>query len=312
MEIKNKEKVNELLKLLFLSLLIGFSGFAISPVLIMFIYPGIFMEGSIRLGIRESLLVMFITSLILSLFSSLMSGLALFFIFAPMVLTFHYGVFNRKSYIFIYLSVFLILALSMSAFQLGLLRTQPIDFTAAIDSLMKTQLDMMKEGLTALEFSQLEQTIKEAYSIMLMVMPSLYLMILAIIVYINYNSVGRKLFLKGILIPQPPYFGYLQMPRGLIVAFGVGVFVPLMLKNLGSDLYRPIYFNVIVVFGFLFFVDGLALLTSLLRKTKMPRFFRILLTALAVFVAPLSIVVALVGIIDTLVQFRRIKIVGGK
>ena len=74
----------------------------------------------------------------------------------------------------------------------------------------------------------------------------------------------------------------------------------------------PIYFNVIVVFGFLFFVDGLALLTSLFRKTKMPRFFRILLTALAVFVAPLSIVVALVGIIDTLVQFRRIKIVGGK
>lgn len=312
MEIKNKEKVNELLKLLFLSLLIGFLGFTISPVLIMFIYPGIFMESSIRLGIRESLLVMFVTSLVLSLFSSLMSGLALFFIFAPMVLTFHYGITNRKSYVFIYLSVLIVLALSMTAFQLGLLRANPIDITAAIDSLMNAQLDMMKEGLTALEISQLEKNVKEAYNIMLMVMPSLYLVILAVIVYINYNSVGRKLLLKGILIPQPPYFGYLQMPRALIVAFGVGVFIPLMMKNFGSDLYRPIYFNVLVVFGFLFFVDGLALLTSLLIKTKMPRFFRILITVLVIFVAPLSIVVALVGIIDTLVQFRRIKIVGGK
>lgn len=312
MEIKNKEKVNQLLKLLFLSLLIGFLGFAISPVLIMFIYPGIFMESSIRLGIRESLLVMFVTSLVLSLFSNLMSGLALFFIFAPMVLTFHYGIMNRKSYIFIYISVLVVLALSMTAFQLGLLRTQPIDLTAALESLMNAQLDLMKEGLTALEFSQLEQSLKEAYNIMLMVMPSVYLVILAIIVYINYNSVGRKLLLKGILIPQPPFFGYLQMPRQLIVAFGIGIFIPLMMKNLGSDLYRPIYFNIIVVFGFLFFVDGLALLTSLLNKAKMPRFFRILIIVMAIFIAPLSLVVAIVGILDTLVQFRRIKIVGGK
>lgn len=308
MEIKNKEKVNELLKLLFLSLLIGFLGFTISPVLIMFIYPGIFMEGSIRLGLRDSLLVMFLTSLILSLFSNLMSGLALFFIFAPMVLTFHYGIMNRKSYIFIYISVLLVLALSMTAFQLGLLRTQPIDLTAAIESLMNAQLDLMKEGLTALEFSQLEQSLKEAYSIM----PSLYLVILAIIVYINYNSVGRNLLLKGILIPQPPFFGYLQMPRQLIVAFGIGIFIPLMMKNLGLDLYRPIYFNIIVVFGFLFFVDGLALLSSLLNKARIPRFFRILIIVMAIFIAPLTIVVAIVGILDTLVQFRRIKIVGGK
>ena len=312
MEIKNKEKVNQLLKLLFLSLLIGFLGFTISPVLIMFIYPGIFMESSIRLGIRDSLLVMFLTSLVLSLFSNLMSGLALFFIFAPMVLTFHYGIMNRKSYIFIYISVLVVLALSMTAFQLGLLRTQPIDLTAAIESLMKAQLDLMKEGLTALEFSQLEQSLKEAYNIMLMVMPSVYLVILAIIVYINYNSVGRKLLLKGILIPQPPFFGYLQMPRQLIVAFGIGIFIPLMMKNLGLDLYRPIYFNIIVVFGFLFFVDGLALLTSLLNKARMPRFFRILIIVMAIFIAPLSLVVAIVGILDTLVQFRRIKIVGGK
>lgn len=312
MEIKNKEKVNELLKLLFLSLLIGFLGFIISPVLIIFIYPGIFMEGSIRLGLRDSLLVMFLTSLVLSLFSSLMSGLALFFIFAPMVLTFHYGIMNRKSYIFIYISVLLVLALSMTAFQLGLLRTQPIDLTAAIESLMNAQLDLMKEGLTALEFSQLEQSLKEAYSLMLMVMPSLYLVILAIIVYINYSSVGRKLLLKGILIPQPPFFGYLQMPRQLIVAFAIGIFIPLMMKNLGSDLYRPLYFNILVVFGFLFFVDGLALLTSLLNKARMPRFFRILIIVMAIFIAPLTIVVAIVGILDTLVQFRRIKIVGGK
>lgn len=312
MERKNNEKTGQLFRLFFLALLIGFLGFAITPVLIMFIYPGLFMEASIKTGLKESILVMFGTSLVLALFSSPISGLALFFIFAPMVLIFHYGVVNGKSYIFIYLTVLLVLVLSVTALQLGLLRAQPVDISAAIEELMTSQLELMKDGLTGLEYSQLEQSLRRIYEISIMVMPSLYVIFMAIIVYINYSSVGRKLILKGVLIPQPPYFGYVQMPRGMIIAFGVGIFISLMLKNLGYDLYRPIYFNVLVIFGFLFFVDGLALLTSLLNRTKIPRFFRILLMVMAIFVAPISLVVAIVGLIDTLVQFRRIRIVRRK
>ncbi|MDO5028122.1 MAG: DUF2232 domain-containing protein [Bacillota bacterium] len=312
MEIKDKEKYSQLLRLLAWALFIGFLGFSFAPVLIMFIYPGLFMEASIKSGLKESILVMFVTSLVLSMFSSLMSGLALFFIFAPMVLIFHYGVINGKSYIFIYFTVLLVLVLSMTAFQLGLLRVQPLDLSATMDSLMSAQVDMMKEGLTALEVSQLQQSIKRIYDISLMVMPSLYVIILGIIVYINYTSVGRKLLSKGVLIPQPPFFGYLQMPRGLIVAFAVGIFIPLMLKNLQSDLYMPIYFNVLLVFGFLFFVNGMAVLTNLLVRIKLARFLRMLFLLLAVVVAPVAAVVAIVGLIDTLVQFRKIKIVRGE
>lgn len=303
MEIKNQEKYVDIIKTLLATVVLGYLAFSFTP-LVLIIYPMFLMESSIRNGLVITMAVAFAAALITSLFTTLMSGLSLFFIFGPMILAFHYGVFNRKNFIFVFFLMFLALSISFISLELGLARLNPFNISDFSNELITMQLENFGSSMSNLELANLEKTLKMVNEIVITILPSIYMVIIAFICYINYTSVGRRLIFKGILINQPPIFGNLQMPKILILGLGLGILASLALRVLGFEIYRTIYLNVLVVFGFLFLVNGLALGSNIFMRLRTPNFFRILFYWIAIIITPVSLVVIFAGFIDTLINFR--------
>lgn len=307
MEIKNKEKYTEIIKLIVFSLVLGFLGLSFSEVVLV-LYPVFFMESSIKNGIVSTMIAMLATSVILQLLLASVTGLGLFFVFAPMVLAFHYGVMHKKSFRFVFILMFLALGISLLSYQMGQARLETTDIKVAVNELINRQLVEMGKGLTNLELSQLERSLRYAYDISITLLPSIYLILVAVIVYLNYSIVGRKLLFNGILIYQPPLFKNLQIPRPTILLLGLTVLVSLVLKYSGTSIYRSIYFNSLAIFGFLFLINGLALLSNLLNRSRLPNFIRILVFAFAIIFAPMGLFLIIIGLLDTLLTFRKMEI----
>ena len=63
-----------------------------------------------------------------------------------------------------------------------------------------------------------------------------------------------------------------------------------------------------MVFGLLFYVNGLALVSNLLGRVKMLNFIKTFIILAMVFFIPAGAVALILGVLDTLVNFRKIRI----
>lgn len=307
MEIKNQEKFINLAKLAVYSLLIGYIGYSFAGLVLIF-YPMMFMESTIKDGLVPTIITMLITSVILGLLINLLAGLALFFVFGPMVLIFHYCVETKKSYSFTLIVMILVLVISFTSYQIGITPIESVDLGSFIDNVVDVQVENLDDTMTNLEISRFEDNLRLIYEYSIMLIPGLMLIILSLTAFINYLLAGRRLLVRGILINQPPLFSNLQLPRVSILVFGVVIGIILLMRYLGLDFYSQVYFNTIAVFGFMYFVNGLALFSNFLIRLKVPNFGRMLVYTTAVLFPPIGAIVAILGLADALFYFRRISI----
>lgn len=307
MDFKNQEKYMELGKLGLFGLVLGFLGYTFFGILYIF-FPMLFMESSVKNGILPTMGVMLGISVVLGLFFGMLAGLSLFFVFAPMVLVFHYMVTTRRGFMATLVMMSLVLTLSTASLQFGLSPIGSINLEEISEEMIQTQLESVEENLTALEASRLEDNLRFISEMSIKLIPSMFFIFILVTVYLNYVLAGRRLLRSGILINQPPIFGNLQLPRISILVFGILIGGVLILQNSGVELYEVIYLNILVVFGFLFFVNGFALVSFLLNKTKMPNFFKTFILLGILLFVPAGAVVALIGVADALINFRKIRI----
>lgn len=97
-----------------------------------------------------------------------------------------------------------------------------------------------------------------------------------------------------------PGFEQLRFPLGLVVAFvlcaAALVFPPV----------RPLAYNALVLVGFLFGLQGLAIVVYYAHRLQGPRLLRAAVVIMLVFLVPAGIyLVLLAGLFDTWFDFRR-------
>lgn len=307
LEIKNQDNFINLIKIAMYSLFIGYLGYSFAGVILIF-YPMLFMESTIKNGLIPTILAMLATSVILGLLINLLAGLALFFVFAPMVLIFHYCVESKKSYMFTLILMVIVLAASFTSYQMGITRIESLDLEAFIDNVVEMQVENLDSNLSNLELSRYEDNLRMIYEYSIILVPGITLIILGLTVYLNYVFVGRRLLVQGVLINQPPLFSNFQLPRVSIIIFGAFIAAILLMRYLGLDYYSEIYLNTIAVFGFIYFVNGLALFSNFLIRLRIPNLGRMLVYVTCFMFPPVGIVVAVLGLLDALIYFRRISI----
>lgn len=307
MEFKDQENYKELGKLLLMGVVVGFLGYTFFGIFYIF-FPMLFMESSVKNGILPTMGVMLGVSVIVGLIFNLLAGLSLFFVFAPMILAFHYMVTSKKGYMPTLILMVVALTLSSVSLQLGLTPLGSVNIEEISEELIQTQIDGIDEDLTGLEASRLEENLRFINEMSIKLIPGLFFIFILIIVYLNYVMVGRRLLRQGILINQPPIFSNLQLPRISILIFGIIIGVVLILQNSGMEIYEVIYLNSIMVFGLLFYVNGLALVSNLLGRVKMLNFIKTFIILAMVFFIPAGAVALILGVLDTLVNFRKIRI----
>lgn len=307
MEFKNQEKYSQLGKLGLLGLVFGFLGYSFFGIFFLF-FPMPFMESSVRNGIVPALGTMLGVSLALGLAFGILSGLSLFFVFGPLVLIFHYMVESKKTFAMTLLAMTLVLLLSFFSLQLGLTPLETIDFEKLSEEIIEIQMSTVEEGLSALESDRLEYNLRKINEITIKILPGIFFIFILFTVYINYVLVGRRLLRSGILINQPPLFGNLQLPRLSILALGLVIGLALALQAMGYEIYKIIYLNALVIFGFLFLINGLSMVSYFLNRLRIPNIFRTIFLLGLVLFAPAGAILIIVGLLDALVNFRKINI----
>lgn len=303
----NENSMKDLGKLVLITAGMGLLGIYFLGILLFF-YPMLFLESSVKNGIGKTMGAMALSALLIGLFTNIMAGVSLFFTFAPMVLIFHYGIFNNKSYKVVVVLMIIVLALSVISLQLGLTPLGSFDIDEIIDSIVHLEIEGLEEELSNLELSRLQDNLRYVLEFSISILPGIFLILIGLMAYINYVFAARRLLRQGILINQPPIFPMFQVPRVSILIFGLFIGLSFLLRQGGIEYYKEVYLNTLVIFGFLYFLNGFALVNFLLLRTRLGTFGRVIIYMIIIFFVPVTLLVTFAGLIDALLNFRKARV----
>ncbi len=284
-----------------------FGSYAFS--LLLFLYPMWYLKSSVKNGIVPTVIAMAISAVLISLGTSYMMGLTLFFTFVPMLLAFHYCVDTKKNYLFTLAAMSLALFASAIALEFGQLSAMGgVDLTKVIDDLVNVQISSLGEGMTSLELSRIEDTLRSVYMLITRIMPGILAVICIIASYINYLLAGRQLLREGVVINQPPLFFNIQVPRSIMAFSGAAILTVIALMLINADKTNIFAENLLVVFGFIFFANGLATLSNFMIRFGIPTFLRVLVYFVSLIFYQVGVLVILLGLGDSMLNLRRIGV----
>ncbi|MDO5725050.1 MAG: DUF2232 domain-containing protein [Tissierellia bacterium] len=306
MSVENKSMKNEIKLVLGMSVF-GLLAFLFATVALI-IFPAWFIAYSVENGIIKALATMFASSLIIGLVLGLQIGLLLFTFFAPLVLVFHYIITNNKSYTMLLLSGTIVLIVGLiTIIGIDTIKEFANNTQNFVNEMVKTQLEIIgTENLTKLELNRLRETLNNAMNLSLQILPGMSLILAMIVVYLNSLLAGRMLLKKSIVILQPPPFSLIKLPSNIVFGAIVTILAAYIAKPILEDSLNPIILNLILVFGALFFLQGMAVLNFYLLKFKVPRFFRYLIYIIVIGYSKAAMVISILGILDCVFNFRRI------
>ncbi len=158
-----------------------------------------------------------------------------------------------------------------------------------------------KQGLKGEDLQTLTQGMHQAGAVIGRIFPSLLLVALASIAALNmalsFRIAGR--FLPG--LPQPESFYTYRNPEALVwvvIAAGFAMLLPY------PDITR-IALNLLIVTGFVYFLQGLAVTLAFFRKIAVPGLVRVIFWLFLAFQPYMVLAVAIIGIFDIWGDFRN-------
>lgn len=307
-----KEK-NELLEaallVLAMSLFGLFSVYFIPYLLILF--PAGFVVFSIRRNIKLSGLSMVATLLIMSLVVGQTYSVFLLILFLPITVSLSYLMKNRRksleilgfSTVVFFISILIILNLVDSS-GAGFVPQLEASFKAIVESQINMFQDM---DLTSYEIAESKELLESAYKYILLIVPSILLLASLAMSYASYLVSVLGLKKMGIEIVNIPKFAKFRLPNNILPGVLVMFLVTYIAGQLGFKYLDTITLNLVALIGFMFFIQGLAVVEHILKKMKMFVVFRVILYILFIFTAFMLTAISMVGALDLVFDFRKLK-----
>lgn len=286
-------------------------GFSTLPI-ILILFPVLFIAYGVKNNLIPSILIMVIVSTIIGFTTDTISGLLLFFTFAPITIVITYGIKSRRKSIEVLTAASLVFFLTVLII-IGYVRgVSGINIATQLENNFKTmlniQVDMFKEmGLTNFELLKVKDFLERAYKSMLLVVPSIAIITSLIVSYVNYYISVVVLRKVGIGVVNIPKFSRFRLPNNIIPGILVMFLGAYLTKNVKGFSYETILANLILLIGFVLYVQGLSIVDALMIKRKMVFAFRIVILLITVFFTPLVSIISILGLLDILIDFRKIS-----
>ena len=301
--VTNNNKYFDLFKSSLLGFLVASLGYGFTGIALM-IFPYIFMGRSIQYGIVPTMISMGFSSLFIALSQSYAAGLSLFLIFAPMILIFHYCITSEKGFWATFGSMALVLLISIVIVNMALTQGDTLSPQAMVQDIVELQKEI-NQDMTALEISRLESNLRTTIDFIIKVTPGVTLVGVLLVVYFNYMMTGRWLFANRILITQPPLFANFQVPRVSFLVAGAIFAVGLVAREMGVDPEGLIILNTLILFGFIYMVNGFATVNLYILMLGVPLIIRIIIYVLLMRVPTLNMALMIIGVADSVIGLRR-------
>ncbi len=280
--------------------------------LLMLFIPLPFIVLGVRNGIYTNLISIVAASLIVGILLGFTSGASLILIFAPLSLAINYCIGNRKNSTETILFSTAAFFLSFIMFMFLEMKISNLNFATHFENIltqyMSIQVDMFKEmGATNSQILQIRDFLESTYKAIIVLIPSLIGIFSLIIGYIN-------LFFSSIVLRKMGYgtvslqrFSRFKLPNNIIPGIGIMLLAAFIIKRMGIGYYEALLLNLTFLIGFVFFIQGLAVLDFLLVKSKAHLIFRILILSINIIFVPMSSVLFFLGLIDSILDIRKIR-----
>lgn len=207
-----------------------------------------------------------------------------------------------KSKLYAFMAAGVTLLISLSLLYLGTVwffKVNPVERLLEQFSNFQEEFFVLLAGMDAA--GNAEQLMAEAFVYYQTIIPSLFILSVFIIAYIiltlNLATASRLRF----TVPKFAPFHAMRLPFLTVAAYLGVLLVSLLSQSEQGTTAYLMEANAILIFRFLFFLQGLALIFYALRKTKLPRIVNVPAALLAMFLSPFTI---MLGVIDIAINVR--------
>lgn len=276
------------------------------PILYIF-FPMLFLTEALEQGILKILLAFVGVCLLVGVLSP-MIGFIIFTLFGPLILILHYCITTKKS---ILSTLAASTAVLFSAFMILTVTTGFADAVkdpALPGKIIESQREVLENMGNATGMADsLEASFPSVFRKTLQILPAITVLLSLTISYVTFSYTGRNMLKKGKLIGQPPSFVFFSLPSGLFPVF-LGLF---LFSLLGGELWASIrevlMTNLTVLFGFLFFIQGLAVISFYASKFRIVGIIKWIGLLFIIMTPGIQLPVAFFGLLDYGFNFRRIQ-----
>lgn len=276
------------------------------------LFPIAFIVLGIRNGMKYNIISMIISILLLGLFADKTIVFFMLLAFTPISVVLNYLVAKRKSSqeTMLYTTIVALISYIITITLLG--KVTGISFInqleEAFSQALKSQIKLLNDmGLSSYEMYETTDNLRNIYEYMILIIPSTIIMFSMFTAFLNSvvsTSILRKM---GYGIVSVPKFSYFKLPDDIIlgtIVIYIGVFI---LKALKTLYHETILINVTLLISFFFFLEGLAVIIFYLNKSKLNKVIKGILIIFIIATVPLSAIISIVGFLDIIFDFRRIR-----
>lgn len=284
-------------------------GIEILPLLIFFI-PIPFIVVGIRNGINLNIISIFIVSIVISLLLNFATGLSIIMLVAPLSISINHCIKKRKntmetiiiSTASLFVSLLLMFIIEKNFLNINIAKEMEEMFMLSL-SLQIEYLNGL--GATGSQLLQAKYYYESFYKTIIILIPSLMVVFSLVVSYVNLVLSTLVLRKMGYGIYRKHRFSKFKLPNSIIPGIGVVFVIAFILIKANIEYSYAFLNNLTFLTGFIFILQGLAILDFLLLKTKIKTFFRILILGL-VFV-PMSSVFFIIGLLDQVFDLRKMR-----
>ncbi|WP_243427940.1 DUF2232 domain-containing protein [Alkaliphilus hydrothermalis] len=274
--------------------------------LVLFLIPVPFMVLTTKYNIKYGVLSFFIASLIIGFLIDIVFAVLLIFLFGPIALVMGSMIKKRIDDFIIIgigtaISIFTVFLLIQLVSIVG-----EFNFINEISTLLQDALQHQKNPL--MEMNIQADDVKYYIDYFLILFPSIVIIHSIFLTFINYyvtTAILNKLKFEDVIFSE---FSYFKLPENIVL----GAFIIMLLSyftryfdGLPTD---SLMSNVLLIFTFVFFFQGLSVASFFLKNKKLPLVLRIIILAIVAAISPLLIFVAMVGLFDSLTDMRKIRV----
>lgn len=275
------------------------------------LFPILFIVNSIQNGLKEGITNMSMTLVIISIVESLAVGLLLAIAFVPFTIVISILIKERKGNAkIIGYSSFVFFGSIL--FMLVLVKTMGIDIVRMMEEVSLETLDFQLEtlkdlGLGNYEFFIRKEMLEDTYKYLLLIIPSLLLILSAMVTYINYLLSGIILERLEIKIVNIPRFSRLKLPDNIMLGALIMFAITFLAGELGFLYYQTVFVNIVALLIMSFFIQGFSVADFFLNKLKIKTVFKVIFYIFFIFNPSMVSVITMIGLIDTVIDMRKLR-----
>lgn len=276
---------------------------AVTPLLsiLLILLPVPFIFITVRHKFLYSFFSIIITSLVLGIFLGIVYSFFLLIMIVPMTIAMGRYIKKEKEPFFV-ITIGTMVATISTFFIIKLVGE--INITQIMADAMREVLAHQQEMLLSINLTATVE-VDNMINYFIMLLPALLVVQAIVSTFANYYlciASLRRFAVKNVTLSE---FSNFKLPKNIVLGAFI-IFVLSFLTRYVEGLYHDaLIMNIVVIFAFIFFMQGLAFINYYMKKMKVHKALRVILTIIVVLVGPIMTVTSFIGVIDSIFDIRK-------